>query len=191
MFRDLLRITSKAMHYSIITVMWPMSFFLSIARKTLFYPNSVLHVSYMVHVPYYSVMILRKEGLRADYLAIGESGPTWNKSDFHMTPSRWPHVRALQEFLLLWKLLAKYEVIHLHFMITPSYSGWELQFLKRMGRMIVVHYRGCEIRDRHMNMSLHPESNICQECDYSSYCVSERIRKKRRLARNFRSRDPS
>jgi hypothetical protein len=185
MLRGLIRIASTAIYYSIIIGMWPLNFLLSIVRKGVVYPNSVLHVSYMVHIPFYSVMILRRAGVRAEYLAIGESGVTWSESDFQLVPSRWPHIRAIKEFMFLWRILAKYEVIHSHFMITLSRCGWELKFLKRMGRRIVVHYRGCEIRDRSLNMSLHPELNICQECDYSAYCVSEESEKRRRVARRY------
>jgi hypothetical protein len=45
-------------------------------------------------------------------------------------------------------------------------TGWEWPLLRRMGRHIVVHYRGCEVRNRELNMRLHPAINICQECDY-------------------------
>jgi len=66
-----------------------------------------------------------------------------------------------------------------------SSSGWELKFLKRLGRKIIIHYRGCEIRDRERNMKLHPDSNICQECDYDSICMSEPFRQKRLLAKRY------
>jgi hypothetical protein len=57
-----------------------------------------------------------------------------------------------------------------------------------MGRLIVVHYRGCEIRDRNTNIQLHPQMNICEECDYfyeSSglyACQIASILKRRQLA---------
>jgi hypothetical protein len=38
--------------------------------------------------------------------------------------------------------------------------------LKRLGRTVIAHYRGCEARDREKNMMLHPVMNICQHCDY-------------------------
>ena len=63
-------------------------------------------------------------------------------------------------------VVARYEIVHAHFMVTLTRSGWEWPLLKRMGRRLVVHYRGCEIRDRALNQRLHPEVNICQECDY-------------------------
>ena len=149
------------------------------------YENSVLHISYMVHVPYYTVRTLRKAGLKADYLAFG-AGSTWDKSDYSISYSRWPFIKAVQEFMVFWKIVARYEIIHSHFMMMVSNTGWEYPFLKKMGRKIVVNYRGCEIRDREKNMRLHPQCNICQECDYNGrLCSGKAILHKRALARTY------
>jgi hypothetical protein len=68
-------------------------------------------------------------------------------------------------------------------MVTPTRTGWELEFLKRMGRKVVIHYRGCEIRDRERNMTQHPAVNICQQCDYNPYiCKADHNVLRRRLA---------
>jgi hypothetical protein len=128
-------------------------------------PRAVLHVSAMVHVPYYTTRILREHGVNADYLAVGDS-PWWNRADYHFRPTRWPVISVLNEMWWLWTVVARYEIVHAHFMVTLTRSGWEWPLLKRMGRRLVVHYRGCEIRDRALNERLHPEVNICQECDY-------------------------
>jgi glycosyltransferase involved in cell wall biosynthesis len=185
MLKKLFWMASGAIYHGLIVGMVPLNYLLSKAREKKVYPKSVLHISYMVHIPYNMAKTLRKGGLKADYLAVGTAGPTWNKSDFHLIPSRWPPVRAIQEFVMLWKVVAKYQIIHSHFMIMLSQSGWELPLLKKMGRRIVVHYRGCEIRDKDVNMSLHPESNICEECDYAAYCISDGFREKRRLASKY------
>jgi glycosyltransferase involved in cell wall biosynthesis len=185
MLKRIFWMASGGIYYAFIIGMFPLNFLLSKVRERKVYPNSVLHISYMVHIPYYTVRILREAGLKADYLAIGEAGTTWNKSDFQFIPSAKSLVRAIQEVVCFWKVLAKYEVIHSHFIITPSESGWELPLLKRMGRRVVIHYRGCEIRDRDTNMSLNPEYNICKECDYSAYCISDAFKKKRKLAREY------
>ena len=134
-------------------------------RKDIKYPNSVLHISYMVHIPYYMTRTLRKYGIKADYLAVNSQSPYWDKFDY-IFPSHYP-VTTIEEFIFFWKVVAKYEVIHSHFGIMFSLSGWELPLLKKMGRKIVVHYRGCEARERQKNMELHPDMNICQECDYN------------------------
>jgi hypothetical protein len=146
-------------------LVYPLNLLLSRIYTHKAYPHSVLHISYMVHIPYYMTRILRKQGMKADYLAAGGYSPWWDKYDFHF-PKKWPPL-PWNEFLFFWKVVARYEVIHSHFGIMLSSNGWELPFLKRMGRRIVVHYRGCEARDPDLNMRLHPQVNICQECDYN------------------------
>ncbi len=165
--------------------LYPINYFLSKKRKRIWYENSVLHISYMVHIPYFTVIILRKFGMKADYLAVGTS-EVWDKCDLQKPTSRWPPIQAFQEFFFLWKVVAKYKVVHLHFATTMSISGWDLRFLKIMGRKVVIHYRGCEIRDRERNMSLHPEFNICQECNYNaSICKSKIIKRRNKMAEKY------
>jgi hypothetical protein len=147
--------------------------------------RSVLHISYMVHVPYHTVLDLRRQGMRADYLGIGAS-PYWQKCDYNFRASPVPLYRLLQEFWMFWRVVARYEVVHTHFMITLTQSGWELPLLRRMGRRLIVHFRGCEARDRTRNMALHPEINICQECDHHPHiCETESARIRRERARLF------
>ena len=131
-------------------------------------PNSVLHISYMVHIPYETVGHLRRQGMKADYLAIGKSA-YWDKCDYNFVPSRFAPIRALQEFWLFWTVVARYQTVHAHFMYTISESGWELPLLKSMNRKLVAHFRGCEARDRALNMQLHPQINICQDCEHRPY----------------------
>jgi hypothetical protein len=127
--------------------------------------GSVLHVSGLVHVPYYTVRILREHGVTADYLAVGDS-PWWDKADFHYQPRRLALLSVLLEMWWVWRVVSRYAIVHSHFMVTVTRTGWEWPLLRRMGRHIVVHYRGCEIRDRALNQRLHPVMNICQECEY-------------------------
>ncbi len=143
------------------------------------YPNSVLHISYMVHIPYLTVQILRAHGMKADYMAVGKSD-VWNKCDFQVSYSSNPIAGALRSFVVFWRVVAKYEIIH-----SMSPDGWELPVLKKLGRKIVVHYRGCEARQRTRNMELHSDMNICQECDYNTYCEDDTQKKRRSLARNY------
>src|SRR5437762_6912017 len=132
----------NAIYQGSLLTFYPMNLALSMLLRNRKHANSVLHISYMVHVPSHTVQLLRKIGVKADYLAIGIS-PTWDKCDIQLIPSRWPHIRALQEFVLFWKVVAKYEILHSHFAVLLSTSGWELPILKRMGRKLVIHYRGC------------------------------------------------
>ncbi len=160
-----LRAGWRLFNWAVVRLLRPVNNVLAILRAPIKYENSVLHISYMVHIPYYTTRILRRHGMKADYLAIGGKSLWWDKYDynFHSTPPWGP----FQEFLFFWRVVAKYEVIHSHFGIMLSTTGWELPILKRMGRRIVVHYRGCEARDPQKNMALHPDVNICQLCDYN------------------------
>ncbi len=142
----------------------------------------MLHVSALVHVPYYTVRILREHGVTADYFAVGDS-PWWNKADFHYQPRRLALVSVLQEMWWVWRVVSRYQIVHAHFIVTVSRGGWEWPLLSRMGRSIVVHYRGCEIRNREVNQRLHPDVNICQECDYQPrLCETPLNAHRRRLA---------
>lgn len=130
--------------------------------------GSVLHISYMVHIPYYTVKILRENGVKADYLAIDKPGK-WAAD--HTFPKSYGHISAkerIREFLFFWKVVSRYEIIHSHFMMTMSTSGWEMRFFKMAGGKWVVHGRGCAERDREINIKLHPTMNICQDCDYNA-----------------------
>jgi hypothetical protein len=168
-----------------IVALWPINFILSKKFENLCSPDSVLHISYMVHIPYYTVRTLRRFGLKADYMAVGKS-KVWKECDYQVLYSRWPFVRAWQEFRWFWQIVARYEIIHLHFMVLLSYTGWELPLLKKMGRKIVVHYRGCEIRNRRKMMQLYPDDNICQECDYNAVnCEHPGVLQRRALAQRY------
>ena len=144
-------------------------------------PRSVLHISYMVHVPHHMVMHLRRHGIEADYLAVG-TNPHWTRCDYNFCPSSVPLYRMLQEFWMFWRVVARYQVVHAHFMMTLTHSGWELPVLKRLGRRLIVHYRGCEVRDQARNISLHPTMNICEHCDYNASICSDPIIHARRSA---------
>lgn len=149
--------------------------------------RSVLHVSALVHVAYYTVAILRERGVSADYLAVGDS-PWWTKADYHYQPRRLAVVSVLQEMWWVWTTVWQYDIVHAHFMVTISRTGWEWPLLRRMGRHIVVHYRGCEIRNRDRNQLLHPQMNICEDCDYQPrICELPINTQRRRLAARWGS----
>ena len=151
-----------------LTSFYPPILNLLLARvmKSRMVPNSVLHISHQVHIPYYMTRTLRRHGVKADYLALGDDNSNWDRYDF-LFPRTGRTPFRIEEFLFFWRVVAKYQVIHSHFGLTLSASGWELPLLKKMGRRIIVHYRGCEARNQARNMELHPKSNICQECDYN------------------------
>ncbi len=155
-------------------------------RREVVFERSVLHISYLVHVPFYTTRILRRQGIRADYLAVGSGDPrVWQRCDFHIPYVANPFVRFGREWFGFWRIVAKYRVIHAHFGIMLSESGWELPLLQRMGRRIVVHYRGCDIRHQEANFRVAPLFNICADCDYDAACRQPSFGRRRDLSRRF------
>lgn len=168
-----------------LALLWPLNQLLARIMAGRFVPGSVLHVSYMGHIPYQSVRILRDHGVRADYLAVGHS-PVWSLSDFQIRGTGFPLFTPFREFWMVWTVVARYEIVHSHFMVTATRTGWELSLLKRMGRYLVIHYRGCEIRDREQNMAAHSAINICEECDYNPWpCKAPHNVARRALAAKY------
>ncbi len=180
MFRYLLRKVWYFGYNATLFLLRPINSQLVNKRGAEVFDNSVLHISAMVHVPYHTTRILRKTGLKADYMAIG-TNPVWDKCDYRVASSKIPVFEVLREFIVFWKIVAKYEIVHLHFALFMSRNGWELPVLKRLGRKIVVHYRGCEIRDPKINKRLHPKMNICEDCDYEQLLCSSPYQRDRIL----------
>ncbi len=180
-FKEMLQQTDRIVR----AAAWPLNRLLAFLLGWRVIPDSVLHISYMVHIPYETSGHLRRLGFKADYLAIGRSGH-WNKCDYNFVPSYLAPIRALQEFWIFWRVIARYQTIHAHFMYTISETGWELPILKRMNRTLVAHFRGCEARDRFRNMKMHPNVNICQSCEHNPYiCQTASAALRRALARDF------
>lgn len=181
----MVRFVRRLFYPACIAVLTPLNRLLAWWHAGRYVRGSVLHISYPGHIPFQTVEILRANGVNAAYLSVGDS-LTWSAADFQITRSPVPLVSVLREFLMLWRVVARFEIVHLHFIVTMTRSGWELPLLKRMGRKVVVHYRGCEIRDREQNIARHPEMNICEECDYRPPACQEPYNVLRRaLARRY------
>jgi glycosyltransferase involved in cell wall biosynthesis len=135
--------------------------------------KGVLHISTVTHQPYIITRHLRAQGFDADFLAIGEGWLSYNEEgwDFHLRRIPVPGpLRFIYEFWWAWKLYPRYQLVHSHFLQLIG-SGWELKFLKMMGKKVVFHFRGDDIRRKEINLQLNPELNCCQECDYPhDYC---------------------
>jgi len=153
-----------------IALLYPLNLIRSLTLRKRVYDNSVLHISYMTHKAFFAVQFLREQGMKADYLAVGNATKVWDQCDYQALWSAHPIKRAWQEFTLLWNVVSRYQIIHSHFSIFLSATGWELKLLKKMGRKIVVHYRGCTARDREKNFLINPrpDFNICYQCDYNA-----------------------
>jgi hypothetical protein len=131
--------------------------------------RSVLQLSILSHKPYMVSRALRDEGLKSDCfmlnVGVGKSilDVGW---DYGLRADLSPRKRRLLEHVYLWTVLARYDVIHSHFKTFLSDTGWELDYLRRLGKVLVFQFRGCDVRHRSLNMRLQPVLNCCQECEY-------------------------
>ncbi len=183
-FAQCLSPVAEAAYSCIVAILYPFLWVYAGLKPRPAKAKSVLHVSYMVHVPWHATRILREYGWNADFLAVGSS-PHWNLCDFRK-PDTNSLIAVWHELRLFWNVMTEYEVVHFHFMVTMTRSGWEVPLLKRMGRRVVAHFRGCEARNREVNMRLHPAMNICEVCDYNAtVCTNPVNLHRRRLAERW------
>lgn len=131
--------------------------------------RSVLQMSIASSKPFMISRVLREQGLKSDYFAFNTnvaSGILNIGWDYALPSSNGGLKRRMLEIYYLWAVLARYDVIHSHFKTFLSHEGWEFRYLKRLGKGLVVTFRGCDLRSRTLNMSLHPALSCCQECEY-------------------------
>jgi len=153
--------------------------------------SSVLHVSCLSHKPYMLSRLMREHGIASEYLAIGaEKGwlKVGNKGYDHNLRG-FPWSLLTHPFDAIWALftiMRRYDVIHYHFISLITPNGQELRHLKRMGKLIVFHFRGCDLRQKSRNFELNPGLNCCQECDYpDGSCDHAAQHRKLALARAY------
>lgn len=149
--------------------------------------RSVLHISYASHQPFMLSRLQRLEGVRAAYLSVNPDVGRLNVGyDYALLYQRNIVLRRFLAHLYLWTVLARFDVLHFHF-ITPLTNGWrEFEYMSRLGKVMVMHFRGCDVRNRTTNIRLHPEMNLCQECDYpAGTCENEEHERKLEIARKY------
>lgn len=131
--------------------------------------SSVIHVSLITTKAFMLSRLLRKHGMRSNFLAMNaDIAPRINIGyDYHIPCNIHLRDRRWMELYYLWAVLARYDVIHFHFNIWLSLAnGWELAYLKKMGKVLVFHFRGCDLRQKSINMAVNPDLNCCMECEY-------------------------
>lgn len=154
-------------------------------------PLRIAHISLLFTKPYMKTRALRELGAQADYIV--PRGLSWLRVgaqgyDRYLALERLPKVlRPFKEcFLFWWRGLTDYDVYHYHFLSFLTESGWDVKYLKKLGKKLVFHFGGCDIREEAVNRQLHPQFNICQECTYDRrYCAGKFVRRKRRIARRY------
>ena len=151
--------------------------------------RSVLQLSIISHKQFMVSRAMRRHGLKSDYFALNvgsKPGILDVGYDYCLKADVSPRKRRLLEVFYLWTVLARYDVIHSHFKSLLSADGWEFDYLKRLGKVVVFHYRGCDVRHRSLNMQLQPVLNCCQECDYPvGSCDTEYQRSQVAITRRY------
>ena len=149
--------------------------------------RSVLHISTLSHKPFMVSRLMRKLGVHSSYLVMHPEGgwlQVGSRGYDYAIP--WSLFRPFVSIYYFMKVLRHYDVIHTHFATFLTYDGRELTHLRKMGKLIVVHFRGCDLRQRTINMRLNPDLNICQECDYPAGTCENRVQSLRiALAKRF------
>ncbi|MGK7344310.1 MAG: hypothetical protein ACNS63_00695 [Candidatus Nitrospinota bacterium M3_3B_026] len=130
--------------------------------------RSVLQVSLISHQPYMLSRLLRRQGIKAEYLALNADlcGRLNIGYDYSIPSTLHPLWRRVMNSWYLWRVMVKYDVIHYHFNAWLTPDGHDLAILKGLGKVLVFHFRGCDVRRKSVNMALNPDLNCCQECDY-------------------------
>lgn len=88
--------------------------------------------------------------------------------------SRWVNYKKISSFFL--KACMRYDVFHFHFGRTLLPRFADLPILKALGKKIIFHLRGCDIRDREILRKSEYPYNCCMECD-ASRCNREQQKK--------------
>lgn len=151
--------------------------------------GSVVHVSFISHKQYMLTQVLRKKGIKATYVAINTSDNDRLAIGYdYNIPMDLSRFRSfIMRMLIVWNVLARHDVIHYHFnSFVIGSTGWELEGLRKIGKVIVFHFRGCDVRSRSRNMAVYPDLNVCQECDYPlGSCDTDFQRMKLEVVRKY------
>jgi len=143
--------------------------------------RSICHVSLVSHKQYMLSRLARAHGLKGTFVAINTSPGAHLQIgyDYDIPTTAGPLWRYLKGVWCLWRVLAFHDVVHYHFNAFLLDRDTELGYLRRMGKVVVIHYRGCDVRCRSINTATNPDLNVCQECDYPvGSCDTDHQRRK-------------
>lgn len=151
--------------------------------------KSVVHISMMSHQQYYLSRAFRRYGVKSTFVALNTdpAGRLNVGYDYGVPINLSPGMSMVRRFLILWCVVARFDVVHYHFnAFLWGEDGKELPYLRRLNKLIVFHFRGCDLRSRSMNTQAHPALNVCQECDYPiGSCDTDYQRNKLKRVREY------
>ena len=128
---------------------------------------------------------LRGLGVEAHSLAYNPGFPQYRPDEMRPYDDQPPLERYLGYLASTLRNLGRWDVYHFHFgrtLIPPH--NWDLPLYRSLGRRVVFHYHGCDVRDRAHMLATHTRAT-CSECD--PFCHPKR--QKRVLASAVRFAD--
>jgi glycosyltransferase involved in cell wall biosynthesis len=121
---------------------------------------------------------LRGLGVDAHSLAYNPGFPQYRPDEMHTYDDQPVVPRYLGYFRTLARHIGRWDVYHFHFgrtLVPPR--NWDLPLYQALGKKVVFHYHGCDVRDRAHMLATHTHAT-CTECD--PFCIP--ARQKRILA---------
>ena len=118
---------------------------------------------------------LRGLGIEAHSLAYNPGFPQYRPDEMHPYDDLPVAPRYLGYFKTLARHLGRWDVYHFHFgrtLIPPR--NWDLPLYQALGRRVVFHYHGCDVRNRAHMLATHTHAT-CTECD--PFCIPSRQRR--------------
>lgn len=111
---------------------------------------SILHVGSIAGVPQELSRAQRRMGYRSDVISF-QPHPFKYEVDIYL-PTRLPvPLRFVERFCLFSRIIKDYDLIHFHYFSSLPF-GLDLPWLKRLGKKIVMHYHGDDIRGKGVGM---------------------------------------
>lgn len=130
---------------------------------------------------------LRDLGVEAWSLATNPTFANYRVDELHPLDPMPPLPRYLGYAGLLAKNLTKWDVFHFHFgrtLIAPH--NLDLPLYRALGKKLVFHYHGCDVRNRAHMLATHAHST-CTECA-PTFCIPAR---QKRVLAEARTHAPS
>lgn len=115
---------------------------------------------------------LRRLGVEAHSLAYNPGFPQYQPDEMRPYDAMSPLPRYLGYLGSTLRHLGRWDVMHFHFgrtLIPPH--NLDLPLHAALGKRIVFHYHGCDVRDRQHMLATHTHST-CSECD--PFCIPSR-----------------
>lgn len=174
---------------------WVLYIFFALSRRSRKEKRKhrILQISPLTTKPYVISRVIRELGYECDFLATGDPSKYWLKYgekgyDLNIDSAKYSYLkRPFYELFQFWRCVSHYDVFHFHFLTSffSLFSFCELKFLKKLGKQIVFHFRGCDIREKAATTDKYKLS-CCTECDYPlEACKNSFKDKNRTLAKRY------